>query len=470
MVYTIAIVGSPNVGKSTLFNRLVKRKMAIVGNRPGITRDRLYETAHINGFECNIIDTAGINIEDSDLLAKEINNQTENALCEADLALFVIDSKAGVTPYDHLIAKFLRKKGIPIVVVANKMETRISQSNFYDIFSFGFDTIVEISAEHGQGISDLCCVIIKYLEKKYPHSQPQEPDNSEKIDEFSDKRTVTKNKYTNSSHSSPKPLRIAIVGRPNVGKSTLINHFLGYNRLLAGSQAGMTRDSITVSWNWRNHPIEMLDTAGIRKPARIIEPIEKLSVSKSLKSMRICETTIVVLDATMPFEKQDLRIIDSSIKTGRAAILAFNKWDKVTNKPELLQELQEKAINNLPQVGRIRTATISGYTGEGLDDLMSAVLEINELWKTRILTARLNSWLGKIQIQNPPPAVSGRYHRIKYITQIKSSPPSFILFCTSPQAISESYKRYLMNKLRIDFSLSGIPIRIRFRSSKNPYV
>ncbi|MBY7648981.1 MAG: ribosome biogenesis GTPase Der [Candidatus Liberibacter europaeus] len=466
MVYTIAIVGSPNVGKSTLFNRLVRRKIAIVGNRPGITRDRLYGKAIINGVCFNIVDTGGIENGNKSSIVKQVNDQTELAIREADIILFLVDSKEGITPYDNLIAKFLHKKNIPIIVVSNKMETRVAQSNFYDVFSLGFDEIVEISAEHGHGIHELCDVIIKLLEQKYPNHQLEKVDNSKNIDIIS---TIDSD-GRNAHNLHKKPLRIAIVGRPNVGKSTLINRFIGYNRLLSGPKTGTTRDSVTVHWEWKNHPIEMIDTAGVRKRSRIIDQIEKASVKNSFKSVRICETTIVVLDATVPFEKQDLRIVDNVINTGRAAVLAFNKWDMVKNRSQILQNIRKKAISNLPQVGDIRIETISGHTGEGLDDLMTSVLEINNLWKSRISTSRLNSWLEAAQLRNPPPAISGRHHRLKYITQIKTSPPCFIIFCTYPKEMVESYKRYLINRLRIDFSLSGIPIRISFRSSKNPYI
>ncbi|AHA27433.1 ribosome biogenesis GTPase Der [Candidatus Liberibacter americanus] len=471
MVYTIAIVGAPNVGKSTLFNRLVKKRMAIVGNIKGITRDRLYGIATINGLEFNIIDTAGIEEGNKSSIVKKVKDQTELAICEAHIALFVIDFKAGITPYDSLMAKFLRKKDIPIVVVANKMDTRIANSNFYDIFSLGFEDIADISAEHGSGISELYNIIIKCIKKSYPSSNIENLgyySNTGKIDYESDHNKIVMKKK--SEKISKKPIRIAVVGRPNVGKSTLINRFVGHNRLVSAAETGTTRDSIAVQWNWNNHLIEMIDTAGMRKSARIVERIEKLSVEKSLKSIRACETTIVVLDATVPLEKQDLQIVDSVLITGRAAVLAFNKWDMIKNRSELLQDLRKKTINNLPQVGNIRIATISGNTGEGLNDLMSSVLEINKLWKIRITTSRLNIWMKETQMKNMAPTVSGRYNNLKYITQIKSSPPSFAIFCSYPKDIPESYKRYLMNRLRIDFSLSGIPIRMSFRSSKNPYV
>ncbi|AKK20234.1 ribosome biogenesis GTPase Der [Candidatus Liberibacter africanus] len=459
MIYTIAIVGSPNVGKSTLFNRLIKKKMALVGNNPGITRDRLYGKAIINGFKFNVIDTAGIEDRKNHYISQKTNGQTEFAIDEANLVLFLIDSKKGVSPYDHSIANLLRKKNIPIIVVSNKMDTRISQEKFYDIYSFGFKNIVKISAEHDLGISELCSIILKVFANKYPNYQLNPAENDTKKTE-----SITK------GDNCSKPLRIAVIGRPNVGKSTLINRLLGYNRLITGSQSGITRDSVATSWNWKNHPIEIFDTAGMRKPSRITEQIEKKTVKKSMQSVRTCETTIVLLDANIPFEKQDLRIVDSVINTGHAAVLAFNKWDIVSNTVELLQDLREKSLKNLPQVGNIRINTISGYTGEGLDDLMENVLDINKLWKTHITTSRLNSWLEETQLQNPPPTIIHRYNRLKYITQIQSSPPSFLVFCNFPSKIPESYKRYLINKLRANFSLSGIPIRIRFQSSKNPYI
>ncbi|KAE9517826.1 GTPase Der [Candidatus Liberibacter asiaticus] len=468
MIYTIAIVGAPNVGKSTLFNRLVKKKMAVVGNHPGITRDRLYGQAIINGVIFNIVDTAGIADGKNCSIAKQMNDQTELAINEAHLILFLIDSKAGITPYDHAITSFLRKKNIPIIIVSNKMDTRIAQRNFYEIYSLDFKEIVEISAEHDLGTSELHSVIFKIFKQKYPN-HPLEMIENNKRNEESPKENITSEGKSSVKNIS-KPLRIAVVGRPNVGKSTLINRLLGYNRLLTGSQSGITRDSVSISWNWKNHPIEIFDTAGMRKPSRITESLEQKTVKKSMQSVRTCETTIVLLDATIPFEKQDLRIVDSVFNTGHAVVLALNKWDMVSDKLNLLQDLRTKAIKNLPQIGDIYINTISGRTGEGLDDLMVSVLEINKLWKTRITTSYLNSWLQKTQLQNPPPTIFNRYNRLKYITQIQSSPPSFLIFCTFPNKIPESYKRYLINRLRINFSLSGIPIRMCFLSSKNPYI
>ncbi|MEG8098772.1 ribosome biogenesis GTPase Der [Candidatus Liberibacter brunswickensis] len=471
MIYTIAIVGSPNAGKSTLFNRIIKKKMAIVGDNPGITRDRLYGKAIINGFLFNIVDTAGIENRRNHCIAKQTNDQTEFAINEAHLVLFLIDSKTGISPYDYTIASLLRKKNIPIILVSNKMDTSISKKKFFDIYSFGFKDIVKISAEHDLGISELYSVIIKTFKTKYPNYKLETKEDSKKNEDIKYESIISKEKNcTNLTNNNSKSLRIAVVGRPNVGKSTLINRLLGYNRLLTGSQAGITRDSISISWNWKNHPIEICDTAGMRKRSRITESIEKKTVKKSMQYVRTCETTIVLLDATIPIEKQDLRIVDSVINTGHAAILAFNKWDIVSNKIELLKDLRTKAIKNLPQVGNIRINTISGHTGEGLNDLMESVLEINKLWKTCITTSQLNSWLEKTQFKNPPPTIIHRYNRLKYITQIKSSPPSFLIFCNFPNKIPESYKRYLINRLRVDFSLSGIPIRIRFQSSKNPYI
>ncbi|MBB4952826.1 GTP-binding protein [Agrobacterium vitis] len=468
MSFTVAIVGRPNVGKSTLFNRLVGKKLALVDDMPGVTRDRRPGDAKLVDLRFRIIDTAGLEDAGPETLEGRMRAQTEAAIDEADLSLFVVDAKMGLTHVDKTLANMLRKRGKPVVLVANKSEAKGSDGGFYDAFTLGLGEPVPISAEHGQGMIDLRDAIVEALgeERAFPDDDDDvaETDISLKPtgDDEEDEEEL-------SHYDESLPLRVAIVGRPNAGKSTLINRFLGEDRLLTGPEAGITRDSISVEWDWRGRTIKMFDTAGMRRKARVIEKLEKLSVADALRAIRFAETVVIVFDATIPFEKQDIQIVDLVLREGRAAVLAFNKWDLVEDPQALLAELREKTERLLPQARGIRAVPISGQTGYALDKLMQSIVDTDRVWNKRISTARLNRWLDSVQTQHPPPAVSGRRLKLKYMTQVKARPPAFMISCTRPDSVPESYIRYLTNGLRADFDMPGVPIRIHLKAADNPF-
>ncbi|MDI7860803.1 ribosome biogenesis GTPase Der [Rhizobiaceae bacterium n13] len=469
MSFTVAIVGRPNVGKSTLFNRLVGKKLALVDDTPGVTRDRRPGDAKLVDLRFQIIDTAGLEESGPETLEGRMRAQTEAAIDEADLTLFVVDAKMGLTPVDKTLAEMLRRRGKPVVLVANKAEARGSDGGFYDAFTLGLGDPCPISAEHGEGMIDLRDAIVAALgeERAFPPKEDVAETNVDVVDLNDDEEGAEDDDET--AYDDSKPLRVAIVGRPNAGKSTLINRFLGEDRLLTGPEAGITRDSISVEWDWRGRTIKMFDTAGMRRKARVTEKLEKLSVADALRAIRFAELVVIVFDATIPFEKQDLQIVDLVLREGRAAVLAFNKWDLVEDAQAVLADLREKTERLLPQARGIRAVPISGQTGYGLDRLMQSIIDTDKVWNRRISTAKLNRWLEQQQVQHPPPAVSGRRIRLKYMTQVKARPPGFMISCTRADALPESYVRYLTNGLRQDFALPGVPIRIHFRASENPY-
>ncbi|MGD9477606.1 UNVERIFIED_ORG: ribosome biogenesis GTPase Der [Roseateles sp. XES5] len=468
MSFTVAIVGRPNVGKSTLFNRLVGKKLALVDDTPGVTRDRRPGDARLVDLRFRIVDTAGLEEAAPDTLQGRMRAQTEAAIDEADLSLFVVDAKMGLTPVDQALADMLRKKGKPVVLVANKSEARGSDGGFYDAFTLGLGEPTPISAEHGQGMLDLRDAIVAAIGEERAF-----PEDDEAVTDIDVRAELAEGAEEDEDfepeYDETKPLRVAIVGRPNAGKSTLINRFLGEDRLLTGPEAGITRDSISVEWDWKGRTIKMFDTAGMRRKAKVQEKLEKLSVADGLRAIRFAETVVIVFDSTIPFEKQDLQIVDLVLREGRAAVLAFNKWDLIDDPQAVLADLREKTDRLLPQARGIRAVPVSGQTGRGLDKLMQAVIETDRTWNRRISTAKLNRWLDAQQTQHPPPAVSGRRLKLKYMTQVKARPPGFMISCTRPDALPESYIRYLTNGLRNDFNLPGVPIRIHFRAADNPF-
>ena len=465
MSFTVAIVGRPNVGKSTLFNRLAGRKLALVDDTPGVTRDRRPGDARLVDLRFRIIDTAGLEESGPDTLEGRMRAQTEAAIEEADLSLFLIDAKMGLTPADETLATILRKRGKPVVVVANKAEARGSEANLYDAYRLGLGEPCPVSAEHGEGMLDLRDAIVEALgeDRAFP------PEDDVAVTDVDLPQSADDDADEEQPYDETRPLRVAIVGRPNAGKSTLINRFLGEDRLLTGPEAGITRDSISVEWDWKGRRIKMFDTAGLRRKARVQEKLEKLSVADALRAIRFAEVVVIVLDADAPFEKQDLQIADLVIREGRAPVIAFNKWDMIENRQEALEDLREKTERLLPQVRGIRAVPISGLTGSGLDRLMENVVETHKVWNRRVSTARLNRWLESMQVQHPPPAVSGRRIRLKYMTQIKARPPGFVISCTRPDSLPASYTRYLINGLREDFDLPGVPVRVSYRKADNPY-
>src|SRR5215207_1000284 len=448
MTPAVAIVGRPNVGKSTLFNRLVGRRLALVGDRPGVTRDRREGEAKLGHLRFRIIDTAGLEEAESGSLLGRMRAQTEAAIDEADVILFVVDARAGILPADRPFADMARRSGKPVIVIANKAEGGAGMAGAYDAFSLGLGDPVPFSAEHGEGLSDLFDALV-------PHVGTDE-DEAEDDDEDEEARRA-------------RPLKVAIIGRPNAGKSTLINRLIGEERLLTGPEAGITRDAIAIDWAWRRRPVQLYDTAGLRKRARVQDKLEKLSVADALRAVQFAEVVVVLLDATIPFEKQDLTIVDLIEKEGRALVIGLNKWDLVADKPGLLKGLREEALRLLPQVRGAPVVPLSGLAGEGLDRFMEAVFQAAEVWNRRIATARLNQWLSEVVSSHPPPAVSGRRIKIRYMTQVKARPPHFAIFGNQLDALPKSYTRYLVNGLRNAFDLPGVPIRMSLRTGKNPY-
>ncbi|BCH58777.1 GTPase Der [Agrobacterium vitis] len=467
MSFTVAIVGRPNVGKSTLFNRLVGKKLALVDDTPGVTRDRRPGEAKLVDLRFHIVDTAGLEEAGADTLEGRMRAQTEIAIDEADLSLFVVDAKMGLTHVDKALADMLRKRGKPVVLVANKSEARGSDGGFYDAFTLGLGEPVPISAEHGQGMIDLRDAIVEAI--GVDRAFPEDDDDVAETDIVLRPTVEGEDDEEDLAYDDTKPLRVAIVGRPNAGKSTLINRFLGEDRLLTGPEAGITRDSISVEWDWRGRTIKMFDTAGMRRKARVIEKLEKLSVADTLRAIRFAETVVIVFDATIPFEKQDIQIVDLVLREGRAAVLAFNKWDLVEDPQAVLAELREKTERLLPQARGIRAVPMAGQTGYGLEKLMQSIIDTDMVWNKRISTAKLNRWLDSVQTQHPPPAVSGRRLKLKYMTQVKARPPAFMISCTRPDSVPESYIRYLTNGLRADFNMPGVPIRIHLKAAENPF-
>lgn len=471
MSFKVAIIGRPNVGKSTLFNRLAGRKLALVDDTPGVTRDRRVHAGKLYDLRFDVIDTAGLEDAAASSLEGRMRAQTEAAIDEADLVIFIMDARAGIMPDDRTFADVVRRTGKPVVLAANKSESRSSEGGAIEAWELGLGEPIPISAEHGQGMADLRHAIVEALgeDRALAEDEEDEAPGIAISDGLIGEDIEDPDAEIVPEYDITKPLRIAIVGRPNAGKSTLINTMLGEERLLTGPEAGITRDSISVDWEWRGRRIKLFDTAGMRRKAKVQEKLEKLSVADGLRAIRFAEIVIIVFDATIPFEKQDLQIADLIIREGRAPVLAFNKWDLIENRQELLAELREKTERLLPQVRGLQAVTISGETGRGLDKLMEAVEKTHRVWNRRISTGKLNRWLEGVLAHHPPPAVAGRRLKIKYITQVKTRPPGFVLSCSRPDAMPQSYIRYLINGLRETFEMPGVPIRIALRAPDNPF-
>jgi GTP-binding protein len=453
MSLTIAIIGRPNVGKSTLFNRLVGQKLALVDDEPGVTRDRREGRARLGDLEFTIIDTAGLDEGAKGSLTARMQEQTETAISLADALMFVIDARVGLTPNDRAFADVARRANKPVVLVANKAEGKHGELGAMESYALGLGDPIQISAEHGEGLSEL-----------YDALRPLMPEPVEEAEAFDDDDIIE-----SEEELATRPIRVAIVGRPNAGKSTLINHLLGEERLLTSPEAGTTRDSISVEINWQGRDFRVFDTAGLRRRSRIEEKLEKLSVADALRAARFAEVVVMMMDAQNRFEEQDLRIADLIEREGRAIVLAVNKWDLVERKPNLISQLRTDADHWLPQVKGAPIVAVSGLMGEGIDRLMKAIEDAYAVWNKRISTAALNRWFEQAIATNPPPAVSGRRLKLNYITQTKARPPSFVLFCSRADAVPESYLRYLTNSLREAFDLPGTPIRITLREKANPF-
>ena len=465
MSFSVAIIGRPNVGKSPLFNRLVGKKLALVDDRPGVTRDRREGEAHLADLTFTIIDTAGLEQGDVASLSGRMRAQTEAAIEIADAVFFVIDARTGVTPTDRHFAELVRRANKPIILIANKAEGKQGEAGALDAYELGLGEPVPLSAEHGDGFSSLYEALLDALPDET--AAPAEPEEGE------GPRLVLDHEEDGSELDLTKPLRIAVVGRPNAGKSTLINRILGEERLLTGPEAGITRDSIGVDFAWAGpqgpRQIKLWDTAGMRRRANVQDKLEKLAVADAIRAVRFAEIVVVLLDATIPFEKQDLSIADLVEREGRGLVFALNKWDLVEDPNKTLKELREEADLLMPQLRGSPVVPVSGLTGGGLDKLMAAVMRVHETWNKRISTGKLNRWLTATIDRTPPPAVSGRRIKIRYMTQPKARPPYFVLFGNQLLNLPTSYERFLVNGLRETFDLPGVPIRISKRTSENPY-
>ncbi|GAA0336235.1 ribosome biogenesis GTPase Der [Sphingomonas oligophenolica] len=452
----VAIIGRPNVGKSTLFNRLVGKKLALVDDRPGVTRDRREGDASLVGLEFRVIDTAGYEDEDAASLPGRMRAQTEAAVAQADVALFMIDARVGLVPLDEEIARWLRGSKTPVILVANKAEGKAGESGILESLSLGFGDPVALSAEHGEGLVELFEALLPHIE----HEDDGEAPVDENVDE--------------DGYNPDAPLKLAIIGRPNAGKSTLINRMLGEERLITGPEAGITRDSIAVDWTWQDpdgerRAVRLIDTAGMRKRANVQDKLEKLSVADALHAIDFAEVVVLLLDATRGLESQDLRIADAALQEGRALIVAINKWDVAENASSLFNGIRTALEDGLSQIKGMPVLTVSAATGKGIDTLLKVAFETREAWSRRIGTGELNRWFEKAIEANPPPAPGGKRIKLRYLTQAKTRPPGFVLFGTRVDQLPTSYQRYLINGIRRDLGFGAVPVRLTLRAPKNPF-
>jgi GTP-binding protein len=443
-VPTIAIVGRPNVGKSTLFNRLVGKRLALVDDRPGVTRDRREGDANLLGLEFRVFDTAGFEDEDPHTLPGRMRKQTEAAVRDADAALFLIDAREGITPLDEEIGRWLRAETTPVIVIGNKAEGRAGEAGILDAYRLGLGDPIPLSAEHGEGVADL-------FEALRPHVEHEHLDAEDDVE------------------GPEHPLGLAIVGRPNAGKSTLVNRLLGEERMITGPEAGITRDSISLQWKWEGRPVRLVDTAGLRKRAKVEDKLERLSAADTRRAIDYAEVVVLLLDATRGLEAQDLKIAAQVIEEGRALIIALNKWDVAENASSLFNGVKAALHEGLAQLRDVPLLTVSAKTGKGADMVLKVAFELREAWGRRVPTGELNRWFEQAVETNPPPAPKGQRIKLRYITQVKSRPPTFVVFGNRMDELPESYRRYLVNALRRDLNLGAVPLRLNFRGRSNPF-
>ncbi|HEY0164344.1 MAG TPA: ribosome biogenesis GTPase Der [Sphingomicrobium sp.] len=446
----VAIVGRPNVGKSTLFNRLVGKKLALVDDRPGVTRDRREGDAYLLGLEFKVIDTAGYEDEDPASLPGRMRQQTEAAVQGADVALFLIDAREGLTPLDEEIGRWLRTGATPVIVAANKAEGRGGEAGRIEAYALGLGDPLAISAEHGEGVVDLFEALRPLIEQEGRSAPPDTRGAIEEEEELG-------------------ALKLAIVGRPNAGKSTLVNRMLGEERMITGPEAGITRDAVSVEWEWRGKQVQLVDTAGMRKKAKVDDKLERLSVADARRAIDRSEVVVLLLDATRGLEVQDLKIADATVEEGRVLIIAVNKWDIADNASSLFNGIKAALEEGLSQLKGVALLTVSAKTGKGIDQILQAAFELREAWSRRVGTGELNRWFAEAIEANPPPAPKGKRIKLRYVTQVKTRPPSFVVFGNRTDELPDSYRRYLVNAIRRDLKLGPVPLRLTFRGSRNPF-
>ena len=453
MTLTVAIVGRPNVGKSTLFNRLTGRRTALVDDTPGVTRDRREGEGKLFDLTFRLFDTAGLEDIDDDSLEARMRRQSEIAIEQADVVLMMLDARAGVTATDEIFADKLRRGDKPVLVLANKCEGQAGQAGLAEAFTLGLGTPVAFSAEHGLGLEEVHELLSEVAQRTGHADEPAADAEAESAEEEVD----------------PGPLRLAIVGRPNAGKSTLVNRLLGEERLLTGPEAGITRDSIAVDWVYKDREIKLVDTAGLRRKSRVDEKLEKLAVADALRAVQFAHVVVLVIDGEQGLDKQDLTIANQTIQEGRALVIALNKWDAIGDKDAARNAISDRLTRSLPQVKGVPVVPVSGLKGTGMEKLLDQVMRVYDLWNRKFATPDLNQWLGEVEAANPPPSVGGKRCRLKYISQPKARPPTFVLFCSRPKDLSDAYLRYLENELRHDFDLPAVPVRFQLKKTKNPY-